>query len=192
MGGCLGFCDDRGQRARAAVWGAGLTQALGRRGPWLRSLGPQSRTGGRGRAPGSLPEQDGTQRPGPGEPPRAGREAEAGPRGASQSRTGGRGGAPGSVPEQDGRPRLGPGSLPEQDGRQRPGPGSLRLRLCENEHHSCRPGRAASGLLCEEGSGGRLGLEPGLRGGLPMQVDGAGWGVWESFKESSRPLRQQC
>ena len=135
MGGCLGFCDDRGQRARAAVWGAGLTQALGRRGPWLRSLGPQSRTGGRGRAPGSLP---------------------------------------------------------EQDGRQRPGPGSLRLRLCENEHHSCRPGRAASGLLCEEGRGGRLGLEPGLRGGLPMQVDGAGWGVWESFKESSRPLRQQC
>lgn len=71
MGGCLGFCDDRGQRAPAAVWGAGLTQAFGRCGPWLRSLGPQSRTR--------------KQRPG----------------------------APG---------------------------GAFQLLLCENDHHSCRPG----------------------------------------------------
>lgn len=118
MGGCLGFCDDRGQRAPAAVWGAGLTQAFGRCGPWLRSLGPQSRTR--------------KQRPG----------------------------APG---------------------------GAFQLLLCENDHHSCRPGPSCESPPLRRGQWRWAGPGTETRGGLQMQVDGVGGGPWESFKESSRP-----
>ena len=118
MGGCLGFCDDRGQRAPAAVWGAGLTQAFGRCGPWLRSLGPQSRTR--------------KQRPG----------------------------APG---------------------------GAFQLLLCENDHHSCRPGPSCESPPLRRGPWRWAGPGTETRGGLQMQVDGVGGGPWESFKESSRP-----
>lgn len=118
MGGCLGFCDDRGQRAPAAVWGAGLTQAFGRCGPWLRSLGPQSRTR--------------KQRPG----------------------------APG---------------------------GAFQLLLCENDHHSCRPGPSCESPPLRRGPWRWAGPGTETRGGLQMQVDRVGGGPWESFKESSRP-----